>query len=228
MQFENGAHVHTSKNEKLGHIDRVVLDPITKKVSHLVVRKGTLLKTDKVLPIEWVAAANGDHVVLTPEAGSFDSLPEFEEEHYVRTDDPEATPELERAGATGSASPVVAPAVLWYPPAFGVYPGPSVTGVTLPPRVRYVKTVEENIPENTVALKEGAKVLSADHQDAGRVERLVVDPNSLEVTHLVLTEGLLNKKFKSVPSSWISEAFEDEVHLAVDAELLRGLPEYTG
>ena len=61
-----------------------------------MVRKGFLLKTDKVLPMDWVAAANGDHVALNVDATGLDSLPNFEEKHYVRAD--EAVSVAETAG----------------------------------------------------------------------------------------------------------------------------------
>src|SRR6266536_3335386 len=157
MQIVTCTNVYTSKNEKLVHVDRVVVDPQTKKVTHLVVRKGFLLKTDKVLPIDWVATANGDQISLTPDATGLDSLPNFEEKHYIRADDAVAVAEGEGVSAAGGGAPAAAPMLLWYPPAMGVYPGPTLAGVRGPARVRYVKTVEENIPENTVALKEGAK-----------------------------------------------------------------------
>ncbi len=223
MQIETGAHVYNANNEKLGHVDRVVVDPHTKKVTHLVVRKGFLLKTDKVLPIDWVAAAEGDRISLTPDAAGLDDLPNFEEKHYIRSDDTAAMAEAD--GVTLGAQ--AAPNLIWYPPAMGVYPGPGVSGAVATPRVRYVKTLEENIPENTVALKEGARVLSADGEHIGNVEQLIVNGDTKEVTHFLVKEGLLFKTHKAIPADWIGETFEEELHLVVDSRLLNGLPDYT-
>src|SRR5205085_12489883 len=148
MQIVTGANIYTATNEKLGHVDRVVVDPQTKKVTHLVVRKGFLLKTDKVLPIDWVAAANGDQISLTPEATGLDDLPNFEEKHYVRSDDAVAVAGMGEVSSAAHGAPA-APTLIWYPPALGVYPGPGIAGVPVVPKVRYVKTIEENIPDNT-------------------------------------------------------------------------------
>jgi uncharacterized protein YrrD len=228
MQIVTGANVYTARNEKLGHVDRVVVDPQSKKVTHLVVRKGFLLKTDKVLPIDWVAAADGDHISLTPDATGLDNLPNFEEKHYIRSDDAVAVTEAEGLSPAAHSAPAMAPMLLWYPPAMGVYPVPGVVGAPRPARVRYVKTVEANIPANTVALKEGAKVLSADGEHIGDVERLVVNGDTKEVTHLLVKEGILFKKHKAIPADWIGEAYEEEIHLVVDKKLLSGLPDFTG
>ena len=64
MKFINGAEVFSSGNEKVGNIERVVLHPETNEVSHLVVSKGFIFKTDKVIPIEWVDKASEDKVSL--------------------------------------------------------------------------------------------------------------------------------------------------------------------
>jgi uncharacterized protein YrrD len=217
MQIVTGAHVYTANNEKLGHVDRVVIDPHSKQVTHLVVRKGFLLKTDKVVPIDWVGAAEGDHVSLTSGATALDDLPNFEETHYIRADDSE--PQTVPSGA---------PTLLLYPPAMGVYPGPGISAVPVAGRVRYVKTIDENIPENTVALKEGAKVLSADGGHIGNVERLILNGDTKEVTHLLVKAGIVTKTHKAIPADWIGEVYDQEVHLVVDSKLLAGLPDYTG
>ena len=227
MQIVTGTNVYTANNEKLGHVDRVVVDPQTRKVTHLVVRKGVLLKSDKILPMDWVAAADGDRISLTPNATGLDLLPNFEEKHYIRSDDAVAVAEGEGINPTSHGAPA-APSLIWYPPAMGVYPATGLAGIPGPAKVRYVKTIEANIPENTVALKEGAKVLSADGEHIGDVERLMVNGDTKEVTHLLVKEGILFKKHKAIPADWIGEAYEEEIHLVVDKKLLSGLPDFTG
>ena len=54
MQFKKGADVFSGEGEKIGTLDRVVIDPRTREVSNLVVGKGILFRTDKVIPITLV------------------------------------------------------------------------------------------------------------------------------------------------------------------------------
>ena len=68
MQFKENAEVLTSTGDKIGRIDRVVIDPKSNEVTHLVVKKGILFTKDKVVPLEQVEAANGDEIIL--KAGS--------------------------------------------------------------------------------------------------------------------------------------------------------------
>ena len=222
MQIVTGAHVYTADNKEVGHVDRVVMDPRTNKVTHLVVRKGVLLKKDRVVPVDWVSAANGDHVALTPGKKSFKELPDFEEEHYIPAADAVTVAEGLGTLPDSKVAPAVAPALLWYPPAMGVYPGPGIAALSAPGGVRYAKTVEENIPENTVALKEGTKVLSSDGEDVGEVDKLVVNGDTKFVTHLIVKEGALFTTKKAIPAGWIGDANEKEIYLAVDFEAAVG------
>src|SRR5215207_925883 len=176
MQFQNGAKVQTATGDTIGRVDRVVLDPRTQAVTHLVVRKGTIFSEDKVLPLQFIATTTDDTVTLSAEAGDLAQLPKFEEEHYLLLDGDggEPIPSVERSPAVvGSAA---APALLWYPPALGGFTGPAP--VLASPYVdserRYVSQVDRNIPETSVALKEGARVVSADGQHVGEVERVML------------------------------------------------------
>ena len=83
-----------------------------------------------------------------------------------------------------------------------------------------------NIPDTTVALKEGSNVLSSDGDHVGDVERLFLEPDSNKVSHFLVSQGLLFKDRKLVPAHWVSAIEEDQVHLAVPSRLLERLPSY--
>jgi uncharacterized protein YrrD len=219
MQFANGAKVFTADGERVGTIDRVVLDPDTREVTHLVVKKGLLFKEDKVVPISLVGPATEDKVTLRGDAGDWEKLPGFEEAHYVPV-----RPARPRLGhepapdATRWARPI-----LWYPPV-GTW---WVTGAYADyGRPRYVAKTKKNIPEGTVALEEGAKVMSSDGEQVGNIERVITDPLEDRATHLLVSEGLILKEKKLIPTAWMSSVVEDGVRLSVDSDLVESLPEY--
>jgi uncharacterized protein YrrD len=89
-----------------------------------------------------------------------------------------------------------------------------------------VRETDQNIPDDTVALKEGARVISDDDETVGSVERLLTDPRSNRVTHFVISQGLLMKERKMVPVDWVRLMEEDKVHLAVGKGVVDRLPEY--
>jgi len=213
MQFRENADVYTLDNKKVGEVERVVLDPQTKEITHLVVRKGFLLTEDKVVPIELVESATEDQVTLR-KMGDLESLPNFEETQYVRVDRVDPKYPYEK----GYAWPF-----FWYPTVGMTWW--SRRAYPLYPRPRYVVETWRNIPADTVPLKEGADVISVDGEDVGSVERIFADPERERATHLLISEGLILKEKKLVPTTWIMSVEEDEVRLAVSADFVDNLPE---
>lgn len=214
MQFSEGATVYTAGDDRVGTIERVVIDPKTKEVTHLVIEKGLLFTKDKVVPISLIGPATEEKVVLREDAGDLEQMPDFEEAHYVSAGTT-ALPATEPSPVVGS--------MIWYPPITGT--------LETDPRdddmeKEYLKTTTQNIPEGTVALKEGAKVLSLDEKHVGDVERVFTSMPEEKVTHLLLSEGLIMKEKRLVPVNWISDVSESEVHLLVDSKVIENLPEY--
>lgn len=211
MQFKKGAAVTTADGENVGGIDRVVIDPQSNEITHLVVRKGFLFSEDKVVPISLVAQAKEDGVSLRKTEEALQDLPPFEEAYYVSDD---------------AQKPVQAAYVqplYWYPPlgaAAGNYLGTYPT-----PPAEYV-AVERNIPEGAVALREGAKVIARDGGHVGDIARVFTDANTPRVTHFLLVRGLLNREHKLIPTTWVKKVEEDQVQLSVGSQLIDELKNY--
>lgn len=208
MQIKQGAQVYTETGERVGEISRVVMDPRSKEVTHLVVSKGFLFKEDKVVPISLIGTATPESIRLRPDAGDLETLPDFEEKYYVTASEYEP-----RAGGD-------LPTMYWYPPAGILQTGDYRPGLPA------VTQVERNIPEESVALQEGAKVIAADDKDVGHVERVMTDLGTDRMTFFVIEKGLLNKEHKLIPSQWISQVNDEEVRLAVNASLIEQLKAY--
>ena len=208
LQFKQNTGVFTATGEAAGHIDRVVVEPETKVVTHIVVQKGFLFKEDKVVPIDLVAEATEDQITLSATAGDLHTLPPFEERHYLTS---------EAESRKGSPSPV--PSISGIPPM-----GAGVEDPLVGPRL--IPQVEHNIPEGTVALKEGAKVITAEGKQVGYVERVFADAAAHRATHLVISQGLLAPKRRLIPITWANIVGEDEVHLAIKENTLDWLRTY--
>lgn len=61
--------------------------------------------------------------------------------------------------------------------------------------------------------KDGAKVYLEDGGDAGRLERVVIDPRTDQVTDIVVRRGMISPQRKLVPATMIDYGSEDEIHL---------------
>jgi uncharacterized protein YrrD len=216
MQFRDGAEVFTADGERVGTIDRVVLEPVTKQVTHLVVQKGLFHAEDKLVPISLVGPTTEDRVTLRRDASDLEKLPDFEESHYVPVDR-SPQPQL----ASGS--------VHWARP-MHMYPlvgsWLSSGGYHADVTPQYVARTGQQNPEGTVALEEGAKVISSDGKRIGDIERIFTDPLADRATHLLISGGLILKHKKLIPTRWMTNVLEKEVHLSVDAGFMESLSEY--
>lgn len=211
MEYELGTMVETSDGEKVGKLHRVVIDPLTNEVTHLVLRQGRLFTEDRVLPVELVQKATEEIVELWADEDDLEALPRFEESHYVVSDEQEL--------ARGHVS--AAPSLLYLRP-YG-YQSP------VPRRPRTQKTglderVERNIPEDFVALKEGEDVIDVNGEEIGQVEEVLTDSKLERATHFVISRGVLLPEEKMLPLDWLREISEERVELAVSSEVIERVP----
>ena len=207
IQLQKHAHVLASNAQEVGFLERVVVNPETNVVTHIVVRMGPLFnKEDKIVPIELVTDTTEDLVLLGTDAAAVESMPLFEEQQVVsewRT--------VEALASSENRQPVP----------FGE--SPSVIPLVLDPDDTYATETVQNIPEGTVAMKEGAKVIASDGEHIGHVERILADPSIDQITHLLISRGLFSKEVKIIPIKWILKIGEDNVYLNVNKDSIEGL-----
>jgi uncharacterized protein YrrD len=199
MLFKQGAQVVTASGTTLGTVEGVIIDPLTKAVTHIVIRKGRILAQDKLIAYSLIDSATEDRITLREKSGDLEALPSFEVNHYV----PLAPEDIGIDYTTGLAHPLFG-----YPP------------------VVWDSYSTRNIPNNTVALRKGARVISSDDKYMGDVEQVFTDPKGTQATHFVISKGLLLKERKLIPTTWVIDIAEDEVQLAVSGNLLERLSPY--
>ncbi len=220
MEIVEDAKVVTADGKHVGKVDRVVLNPRSHEVTHVVVREGVIVKKDKLVPIDDVDTAEGGELRLKPGAPNPDNLEDFRETDYIQL-----TPEEQaRANYDNDA---IEPIYTY--PLYGVNPVWGGTAYFGPYMGEYPGGVrpetETNIPEGTVPLTEGMDVISADGQTVGALKEVGVDPKTDLASHLVISEGLLLKKEKVVPTDWIDEVDDHGIHLTVGAKFVQDLPD---
>lgn len=209
MIFNYGSDVIKENGEKIGEVKEVVIDPKTEDVTHIVIEKGILLTEDKVLPISLVEDADQERVKLYPLEEPVDDLPKYEEEQFVEVREEEGKEPL-----------VGNPPFLYNYPPVGPYKKGDLEFRT------YKKEKIKNIPKDVTPIEKGAKVITLDDQHVGNVEEVIIDPQTDEATHLVVSEGLLLVEEKLVPISWVNDYDEEKIHLAVDRKVIENLPKY--
>jgi sporulation protein YlmC with PRC-barrel domain len=219
MQLIENALVNTADGHTIGHITHIVLDPATKKATHIVVRHGTIFPEERVVPLELIQDSTLSGMNLSVGIDELHKLPKFEESCFVAVELPEVNELAALAGIMGGW-------LYFYPPPD--HPIGTHQAMEHSHRVmrRYVESTIQNIPEGEIALKEGAHVTSSDQHRVGHIESVLVDSETGYITHLLISKGVLLKGRKLVPVSWIGGLDENEVHLSVNLALLERLPLY--
>jgi len=212
MKFKKGMEVFTEDEESVGSVERVVIDPVDREITHLVVKKGVLFTEDRLIPVELISRTSDERVLLKQSADDLGSLQEFEETHYIQA--------LDEEGSEGAA-PSAVPPLYWYPPL-----GFSMSRLVSEDLTHYVSRRERNIPDELVPLKEGARVIAADDSKLGNVEQVFSAPVTNKITHVLLTVKGISKQMKIVPVTWIQRISEDEVQLGVNQDQIDALPDY--
>jgi sporulation protein YlmC with PRC-barrel domain len=207
IQLQKNAHVLASNAQEVGFLERVVLNPDWNVITHIVVRMGPFLnKEDRVVPIELVTDTTEDLVLLDADVSTAESMPLFEEKQLVGEEQSVAAAASSDQQGTMpfGESPVIVPPVL---DADETYPTETV----------------QNIPEGTVAMKGGAKIIAADGEHLGHVERILADSSVDQVTHLLISRGLFSKDLKIIPIKWVMRIGEENVYLNVNKGSVEGL-----
>ena len=186
--------VYTARDEQVGTVDRIVLDPGTRTVSHVVVRKGVFFPEDKLVPIGDIATATPERINLRQEA-TLDGFLPFVERYYVPIDemDHPAGPLDQRVRF---AMPLSGP-----------------VGETMPtPQPELVPVRERNISDRLTALEAGAPVFASDRHDVGRLARIVTTSQG-QPTHIVVEGGGLIPDRRAVPIERVLDIDENVVML---------------
>ena len=171
IRFTIGADVECTDGI-CGDVSRVVLDPIARAATHLLVEPKHRRGLGRLVPLELVDAT-GRRVRLNCTRAEFENLEPGEETHLL-------------PGNSADADYGPGHAVSWPHFSLGLAGGVVGFGVENVPQL----VTDDKIPIGEVAIRRGEHVHATDG-DIGRVQGLVIDPVDRRVTHILLAEGHL-------------------------------------
>jgi len=187
-----------------GHSSAIVLNPVTKEVTHLAVRTKGFLSDEYLVPVGLIAESTPERISLSCSRAELAKCPPFEKTVLIGVDGAEV----------GSSDADFALSASYASMPGGEYPGPM-----LPPTLQ-----EEQLPEGELSIHPGASVEATDGR-VGQVHEFVIDPTNDRVTHLVLREGhLWGKKEVTIPLDQIDRIDEDVIYLKLDKAAVERLP----
>lgn len=202
LELSVDTEIQTADGRTMGEIDRFIVNPSRKAVSHVVVRRGALFTEERVVPVEILGEEEGKVRLRTGIDPA--ELPPFERGHYVEMD----------PATSSRLTPRSPNALVW------AYPIPSMTGFPAYPSVPVggEAIAERNVPEGEVVVTEGAPVRSADGTEIGSISEVAIDEDG-SLSYIEVDPGFFQSERK-IPSHWIDSLETGSVVLAVGDETL--------
>lgn len=203
MQFNIGVDACCT-DSTCGTVTQVVIDPLARVVTHLVVEPEHRSGLGRLVPLDLVESA-GDEVKLRCTKADFDRLDRAEETHFL--------PGTARSYGDYRANETA----LWPYYSLGDADPAGLGGVGLGMGNLSIPVVYDTLPAGDVQIRRGDPVLATDGH-IGRVQGLVIDTASRHVTHILLQEGhLWGRKEVAIPIAAVVGAQEGiELNLTKD------------
>jgi sporulation protein YlmC with PRC-barrel domain len=220
-QFTIGTEVSCSDGV-CGEVSRVVVDPIARAVTHLVVEPKHRQGLGRLVPLDLVDAAAGE-ITLHCTSAAFGELPPAEETQFL-------------PGSAGYAEYGPGEVHAW--PYYrlgrggggvgGMVGGGDIGGIgtgiggfgggDVPQTVTY-----DTVPLGEIAVRRGEHVHATDGE-IGRVQGLVIDARDHHVTPVLLQEGhLWGRKEVAIPISAVT-GVDDGIQLKIAKQEVHDLP----
>jgi sporulation protein YlmC with PRC-barrel domain len=182
-----------------GKVTRVVVDPVARAITHLVVEPKLWRGRGRLVPLDFVDAETGG-IRLRCTLAEFEKLDPAEETQFLP-----GTPEY----------PGYYPGQVLFMP----YYGRGMGGASVP-----VAVTVDAVPLNEVEVRRGEHVHATDGP-IGRVQGLVIDPGSHHVTHVLLQEGhVWGRKEVAIPIGAVTEVNDESIRLNITKQQVQDLP----
>ena len=215
--FTIGAQVSCSDGA-VGKVSRVVVDPVAKALTHLVVEPGFRQGPGRLVPLDLVVGGSGGgdgDVLLSCTKAEFENLEPAEETKFL----PRTTAFASYGSGDVLSWPYYGAGGIGDLDGIGGAGGMGTEGGSPIPR----KVTYDTVPVGEVGVRRGQPVLATDGA-IGHVEGLVVHPETGHVTHVLLQEGhLWGRKEVAIPISAVDTTV-DGTQLKIAKQDVQDLP----
>ena len=211
MRLEIGNRVRCT-DEVYGELADIVIDPLEKRVTHLVVEPEQGEGEARLVPIQLARGRDDEQREIElectlDEAQGFESVHEFA---YLRL------------GESPAADPD------WDVGVEDVLAMPYYAGLDVDPHWgepdSHISMYYDRVPKGEVEIRRASAVISADGHSLGEVDGFVVDADE-HITHFVLERGhLWGRKEVTIPIGAVARVESDVVHVALSKDEIGALP----
>jgi len=207
MPFRIGADARCTDGA-CGHVSRIIVNPVTREVTHLAVDPKHRRGPGRLVPVDLVDATTGQ-IRLRCTLAEFQTLQPAQET--------EAVPDLDPTGQANAPKKV-----RW---AVVGTPGSGV-GVFARPREPEApqQVTVASVPSGEVDVRRDLIVCATDGE-IGQVQGLVVEPGGHQVTHVLLQKGHMGgRKEVAIPISAVTKIGTMLIHLSLTKHQVKDLP----
>jgi sporulation protein YlmC with PRC-barrel domain len=196
-----------------GRLTRVVIDPVTRTLTHLIVAPLMGTRSARLVPVE-LAAATASGVRLRCTGAEFDALEQAEETQFL--------PGAAQGWGYGQHQMLSWP---YYGLSGSGHPNYGMGAGFLGTAPAAASTTSvDRVPAGEIEIRRGDTAHATDG-DIGRVHGFVVDPADHHITHVLLSEGhLWGHKNVAIPMSAVASV-KDGVQLNLTKDQVRDLPD---
>jgi sporulation protein YlmC with PRC-barrel domain len=209
MRLELGRPVR-SDGEDVGQLADIVVDPVKKRVTHIVVKPRHGSGEGRLVPIELARPAErGSGIQLACTPAELHELPQVEDFAYLRIDElPANDPDWDVGVSDVLALPY--------------YAGSGMEGYV--GSFDDVGVVYDRVPKGEVEVRRASRVLAANGEYVGDVDGFLVD-DADNITHFVLERGhLWGRREVTVPIGAVAKVESDVVTLSLTTDEIGDLP----
>ncbi len=215
MRIDIGKDVIASDGEKIGSVDRLVLDSETKDLNKFIVHKGMFWSEDRIVDIDLVSNVDADgNIHLRVPSDDEDTLPAFvEDTHYAPSDDEVRAMGYEAFVGTAPYSPILFASDNpggSYRPGSGPFFDVADTGPT------NLET-RTNLPEDSMTIDQGTDVVGRDGDKVGEVDQILVDERG-NTTGFVVKSGFLFTHDVQIPIDLVDHMSGERITLKVTGD----------
>ena len=204
MRLELGASVRC-EGDVLGELADVVIDPTTKRVTHLVVQPHHEHGLARLVPIDLAQEGDGQEISLGCTVEEVRQLAPVHEFAYLRVGEfPVDDPDWDVGVQDLLAMP-------YYEPGLDLGSHGADAGI-----------IYDRVPKGEVEVRRASAVTSADGHHLGHVDGFVVDGE--QITHLILERGhLWGRREITIPIGAVEKVETDAVTLGLSKDEVGGL-----
>jgi sporulation protein YlmC with PRC-barrel domain len=180
-----------------GKSTNIIVNPVSHQVTHFALEDKKLPDNPtRLVPVKMVTGTTQTQISLSCSKAELAKMPPFVVDRLIR----------ESASGQAYAS------------------GEAYSSQYVLNDTAYDSVPEEHIPAGELAVYSGMQVEASDGK-VGKLDELVLDPKSGDITHLLMREGhLWGRKDVAVPVSAYDFADGDTIYLKLDKKALESLP----